>query len=106
MILLTKCSFGTQPKDGISGKDGISDDNIAGDECIYIIILAIKFSVLAHRDFQAQSLLMTFIHHVGLAGQVLYQHMAMAWTWFQFPILSCRHQGKAMTISEQSGHKA
>ena len=36
MILLTKCSFGTQPKDGISGKEGISDDDIAGDECTHI----------------------------------------------------------------------
>ena len=34
MILLTKCSFGTRPKDGISGKDDISDDDIAGGECI------------------------------------------------------------------------
>ena len=32
-VLLTKCPFGTRPKDSISEKDGISDEVISGTEC-------------------------------------------------------------------------
>ena len=39
MKRIKKYNFGTQPKDRISGKDGISDDDIAGDECTYYVII-------------------------------------------------------------------
>ena len=43
-VLLTKCSFGTQPKEGISEKDGISNEDTGGTECIssYIQILTLS----------------------------------------------------------------